>query len=418
MSPSQLRPRHSRAANAVPGRRHKPDYWLLILSAVLLVIGLIVIYAISPGVTAQQSVSSNYYVSRQLLAIVLGVGAFLVVANTPLMWWRKAEKPLLMASAAAVVVVRLFGERINGAYRWIQLGGFSFQPAELVKFTLIVALAGFLTDRLRRGELEDSKKTLRPLLIVLATIAVIIAGLESDLGSTAVMVAIMAAMIFVIGLPIKRLMMILGIIVVGATLLIMSSGYRRQRLVTFLHPTSDCLSTGYQACQALITVGSGGMFGLGLGRSVQAYGYLPEAANDSIFAIFAEKFGFVGVSVLLGLFVALFSRLKNIMERAPNTYTRLIVAGILAWLSTQTIINVGAMIGLLPLKGITLPFISYGGTSLVFVTAALGLAFQISRYTSYGPLTNMQDEEEGTHYGNSTDRRRLRGAYHPAPSGR
>jgi len=417
MTGLQASPRRSRAATAVPGRRHKPDYWLVILSAVLLVIGLIVIYAISPGLTVQQNVSSNYYVSRQLLAIALGVGAFLVVAHTPLTWWRKAERPLLLASAAAVIVVRLFGERINGAYRWIQLGGFSFQPAELVKFTLILALAGFLTDRLRRGELQDSKKTLRPLLVILGVIAVIIAGLESDLGSTAVMVAIMAAMVFVIGLPIKRLVMILGVIVIGITLLIMSSGYRRQRLVTFLHPTSDCLSTGYQACQALITVGSGGMFGLGLGRSVQAYGYLPEAANDSIFAIFAEKFGFVGVSVLLGLFVALFARLKSILERAPNAYTRLIVTGILAWLSTQAIINIGAMIGLLPLKGITLPFISYGGTSLVFVTAALGLAFQISRYTSYGPAGALEDEE-GIHYGNNTDRRRFRGAYHPTPSGR
>ena len=187
--------------------------------------------------------------------------------------------------------------------------------------------------------------------------------------------------------------------------------------MTYLHPTSDCQTTGYQACQALITIGSGGMFGLGLGRSVQAYGYLPESANDSIFAIYAEKFGFIGVSVLLGLFMALFSRLKNILERAPNAYTRLIATGILAWLSTQAIINIGAMIGLLPLKGITLPFISYGGTSLVFVTAALGLAFNISRYTSYGPVIELTDEE-GTYYGNSTDRRRLRGAYHPTPGGR
>jgi len=417
MSGLTSRSRHSKVANSAVGRRHKPDYWLVILSAILLVIGLITIYAISPGLAVQQRVSSNYYISHQLLAIGLGIIAFLIVAHTPLMWWRKAEKPLVVASAVAVVIVRLFGERINGAYRWIQFGGFSFQPAEMVKFALIIGVAGFLTDRFRRGELGDSYKTLRPLMIILGLVAVTIAGLESDLGSTAVMMAIVAAMMFVIGLPMKRLVMIIGVIVIGASLLIMSSGYRRQRLMTFLHPASDCLSTGYQSCQALISVGSGGMFGLGLGRSVQAYGYLPEAANDSIFAIYAEKFGFIGVSVLLGLFVALFSRLKNIMERAPNSYTRLIVAGILAWLSTQAIINIGAMIGLLPLKGITLPFISYGGTSLIFVTAALGLAFDISRYTSFSPVTNLEDEE-GIHYGNSTDRRRLRGAYHPAPSGR
>jgi cell division protein FtsW len=415
--PLSTSPRQSKNASSVPNRRHKPDYWLVILSAVLLVLGLVVIYAISPGLTVQQNVSSGYFVSRQLLAICLGIVAFLVVANIKIMWWRRAERPLLFISTIAVIVVRLFGERINGAYRWIQLGGFSFQPAELVKFTLIICLAGFLTDRLKRGELEDRHKTMQPLLIVLAVVTVVIAGLESDLGSTAVMIAMIVAMMFVIGLPMKRLMMVAAVVGVGGVVLISGSSYRQQRLVTFLHPTSNCLTTGYQACQALITVGSGGMFGLGLGRSVQAYGYLPEAANDSIFAIFAEKFGFVGVSVLLGLFLALFARLKNILERAPNTYTRLIVTGILAWLSTQTIINIGAMIGLLPLKGITLPFISYGGTSLVFVTAALGLAFNISRYASYGSITELQDEE-GTHYGNNTDRRRFRGAYHPAPSAR
>jgi cell division protein FtsW len=151
--------------------------------------------------------------------------------------------------------------------------------------------------------------------------------------------------------------------------------------MTFLNPTADCQNEGYQACQALITVGSGGMFGKGLGRSVQAYGYLPEAANDSIFAIVSEKFGFVGASIIIGIFIGLFRRIKTIAEQAPNDYSRLLVSGILAWLSIQMIINVGAMIGLLPLKGITLPFVSYGGTSIIFVMAAVGIVFQVSRYT-------------------------------------
>jgi cell division protein FtsW len=229
------------------------------------------------------------------------------------------------------------------------------------------------------------------------------------------MVAIIAAMIFVAGMPLKRVMMIGGIIAIGTAILISSSSYRRDRFATFLNPTRDCQSTGYQACQALIAVGSGGITGLGLGRGVQAYGYLPEAANDSIFAIMAEKFGFLGVSVLLGLFLAFFSRLKNIIERAPDDYSRLLVVGVLAWLSTQTLINIGAMIGLLPLKGITLPFISYGGTSLVFITAAIGLVFNISRYTSYSVSMNQDSNQksEGKGYESTTDRRRVRGAYHP-----
>ena len=143
--------------------------------------------------------------------------------------------------------------------------------------------------------------------------------------------------------------------------------------MTFLQPETDCLGAGYQTCQALIAVGSGGLTGQGLTSSGQAFGYLPEAANDSIFAIMAEKFGFLGMSCILGLFVAFFARLKRIMEHTEDLESRLIVAGVLAWMSTQAIINIGAMIGLLPLKGITLPFISYGGTSVIFVTAATAL---------------------------------------------
>jgi cell division protein FtsW len=153
-----------------------------------------------------------------------------------------------------------------------------------------------------------------------------------------------------------------------------------------------------------------------LGRGVQAYGYLPEAANDSIFAIFAEKFGFIGVSVLLAFFIAFFARLKNIIERTSDDFSRLLVVGVLAWLSTQTMINIGAMIGLLPLKGITLPFISYGGTSIIFITAAIGIVFQISRYTSYSVITDQGTE--GTSDENIPSRRRIRGAYHPNSGGR
>jgi cell division protein FtsW len=158
------------------------------------------------------------------------------------------------------------------------------------------------------------------------------------------------------------------------------------------------------------------MIGLGLGRSVQAYGYLPEAANDSIFAIYAEKFGFIGVTLLLGIFIGLFGRIKSIAERAADDFHQLIAVGVLSWLSVQTLINVGAMIGLLPLKGITLPFISYGGTSVVFVAAAVGLVFQISHYTSFIGRVKAINRRATSDY--RTDGRRVRGAYHPDPSRR
>jgi cell division protein FtsW len=397
-------------------RRHKPDYILLLISIVLLAIGLIVVYAISPGLSAQKQVGENYFVTKQITAIMLGFIAFIITSNIPTNTWKKLEKPLIISAAVAAIAVRLFGERVNGAYRWIQMGGLSFQAAELIKFALLIWLAGFLCDRIRSGKLDDMNHTFKPILIALLLIGVVVAGLQSDLGSTGVMVAVMAGMILIAGLPLKKLVVIGGIILIGTAILISSSGYRRDRFTTFLNPTRDCQSTGYQACQALIAVGSGGISGLGLGRGVQAYGYLPEAANDSIFAIYAEKFGFIGVSALLGLFLAFFTRIKNIIERAPDNYSRFLAAGVLAWLSTQSIINIGAMIGLLPLKGITLPFISYGGTSLVFIMAAIGVVFQISRYTSYSVSTI--EKTEGKRHENITDRRRVRGAYHPGVSGR
>jgi cell division protein FtsW len=415
-----MRPREARRRPVTLGRvqqrRHKPDYWLLLLSVILLVFGLIVVYAISPGLSVQKHVGENYYVGKQLLAIALGVGVFAVVSNMPIQWWRRMEIPLLTIAAISAIAVRFFGERVNGAYRWIQVGGLSFQAAELIKFALLIWLAGFLTDRMRNNEVADTNKTLKPLLIALAIVALVVGKIQSDLGSTAVIVAIMGSMVYLAGFPIKRIMSIGAVILVAVTLLILGSSYRRERLSTFINPSKDCLGAGYQACEALITVGSGGMFGLGLGRSVQAYGYLPEAANDSIFAIFAEKFGFVGCVLLLGLFMGFFSRLKRILERAPDTYSQLLVTGILAWLSTQALINIGAMVGLLPLKGITLPFISYGGTSIVFVMAAIGIVFQVSRYTTYSVSSSTQ--RTGESYDNSPYRRGIRGAYHPNPSGR
>jgi cell division protein FtsW len=378
------RPEPPRFSKLNLGRKHRPDYWLLMLCVTLLAIGLIVVYAISPALSAANHTGGNYYVTKQLLAIALSVVAFLITYKVPLDWWRRAYKPLLVAAAAATALALILP--INPAYpahRWVRVGGLSFQSVELVKFAVMVWLAGFLAERIRQGNVAHMQATLKPLAIGLGVIAVVVAGVQSDLGSTGVIIAMMAIMAYVAGLPIKKRALIGGIIAIVGVLAISSTPYRRERLTTFLHPQANCQSTGYQACQALIAVGSGGMIGLGLGSSVQAYGYLPEAANDSIFAIYAEKFGFIGSVLLLGVFVAFFARLRYVIERTPDDFSRLIVVGVLAWLSTQTLINIGAMIGLLPLKGITLPFISYGGTSVVFMTAAVGLVFQISQHASY-----------------------------------
>lgn len=389
------------------GRKHKPDYWLPMIATGLLAVGLVVVYSISPGVGRQKGVNDVYFVSKQLFAIGLGLSAFVTMSKIPYLQWRKFVQPLVIASVVASLAVFVLGEEVNGAHRWIQFGGMSFQSAELVKFALLIWLADLLATRKQNNELADEQKTLKPIMYAVVAIGVVIAGLQSDLGSTAVMVGMIGAMIFLSGVPLKRLLTIGLIVVAGVVLLISITPYRRARLATFFNPAADCQTTGYQSCQALIAVGSGGLFGLGLGHSVQAYGYLPEAANDSIFAILAEKFGFLGMSMVLGAYAVFFTRISKIVERAPDDFSRFVVVGVLAWFSVQAFINIGAMLAIIPLKGITLPFISYGGTSLLFVTGALGLVFQISKFTRYTSSNTGDNRNE-----DSSNRRGVGGSYY------
>ncbi len=395
-------------------RRHKADHWLLILGALLVTVGLIVVYSISPGLAASQNVSQGYFVTKQIIDVLLGVVAFTAATFIPISFWKRAIKPLAIAAGISALVVMLTPvNALYPAHRWIRLGSYSFQVAELIKLVLILWTANFLTKQWREGKLADFNKTLKPLLIIMAVVGVIVAKFESDLGSTGVMVAIIGLMAFTVGIPLKRVATIAVVILALLVLAISSSAYRRDRLTTFLHPETNCQDSGYQACQALISVGSGGLMGLGLGYSVQAYGYLPEASNDSIFAIMAEKFGFIGTVSILVIYGAFITRLKQIIERTSDQFSRLVVVGVLAWLSTQAFINIGAMLGLLPLKGITLPLISQGGTSLIFLAAALGLIFQISRYTSYSNVEPKTISGNTPTHGSSNGRR-VGGSYNPS----
>lgn len=397
-------------------RRHKPDHWLLILAALLLTIGLVVVYSISPGLAASQGISQSHFVLKQLIAVLLGAVGFSIASRVPIDFWRRNVKSLVVLTAVGSAIVMV--TPINATYpahRWIRFGGFSFQVAELIKITLMVYLASFITAQLKKGRIQDFKSTVQPLLLLILVIGVVVAKLQSDLGSAGVMVAMILAVLFTAGVPLKKLALISGAVLILLTIAISSTSYRRERLATFLHPQSDCLGSGYQACQSLISVGSGGLFGLGLGYSVQAYGYQPEAANDSIFAIIGEKFGFIGTFLILVIYGAFISRLKQIIEHTADPFARFLVVGVMAWFSTQMIINVGAMLGLLPLKGITLPLISQGGTSLVFLTAALGIVFQISRYTSY-KVTELETPINDTTriYNDSTNGRGVRRSHNPS----
>lgn len=366
------------------GRKHRPDYSVLVLSVALLVVGLVLVYALGPALGASKHVSNSFFLNRQIIAITLSIIAFLFAAKVPLEWWRQAYKPLLAIAIVATLIALVMP--VNPAYpahRWVRLGSFSFQSVELVKFAIMIWMAGFLAECVSKGQINNFKAAQQPVIIALGAVALVVAGVQSDLGSFGVIALMALAMLMVAGVPLKKIFIfgLVGLII--GSIFVLSTPYRRSRIETFINPSSKCQTTGYQACQALITVGSGGIAGLGLGGSVQAYGYLPEAANDSIFAIYAEKFGLIGSWLLLALFVWLFSKIKVIAEMSTDNFTRLIVVGVLAWLSVQSAVNIGAMLGLAPLKGITLPFISYGGTSVVFIALAMGLVFQASQYTSF-----------------------------------
>lgn len=394
-----MRARRNRSVATEEGRKHRPDYLLVVLSVSLLLIGLIVVFAISPGLSVQRNVSSDYFVSKQLTAIVLGIITFFVASRIKRSTWKRLMRPLVFAAVVATVIALILPVTPEyPAHRWIRFGGLSLQAVEVIKFAVLIWLANFFATRIKNGDIASQEKTFKPLMIILAIIGVVVAVFQSDLGSAGVLMAMIGAMAFVAGLPMKRILLFAGVIAIGTLLAVSTSAYRRERFATFLNPERDCQNAGYQACQALIAIGSGGLIGKGFQGSVAGYGYTPEAANDSIFAVYGEMFGFVGVTVLLALFVALFTRLKNIIERAPDHESRLVVTGVLAWLSFQTIVNIGAMAGLLPLKGITLPFVSYGGTSIIFVSAALGVVFHISKYTTFTVNELAQPERETRAY--------------------
>ncbi len=283
----------------------------------------------------------------------------------------------------------------------MHIGPINYQPVEILKFGITFYLASALTYKIRSGALETNA-TMKWFLAVFGLIALEIVFIQRDLGTMIPITAVMLAVLYLSGLSWKRLSRILMVIMAGVLLSIAVAPHRMARVFTFLNPGDDLSGGGYHINQALIAVGSGGLMGNGLGRSVQAYGYLPEAANDSIFAIMAEKFGFIGMLLVFAVYGALLMRILQIVVKAPNLYLRLVSGGIFAWIAVQAFVNVGAMLGVMPLTGVTLPFLSFGGTSLILTLAALGVVFNISRYTVLGHQTS-----EGDKYENSTSRGRV-----------
>ncbi|MGB5276454.1 MAG: putative lipid II flippase FtsW [Gammaproteobacteria bacterium] len=373
-------------ASAVPSLKrvanvqlNKLDPVLLITSFALLAIGLVMVTSASISVADRNLSSPFYYMQRQAIFIVLGLIAASIVCQVRLVHWEKSGMALLGFSLFLLVMVLIpgVGKEVNGSTRWIALGVFNLQVSEAVKLFLIVYVAGYLV---RHGE---SVKTsiwgfIKPMLMI--GFAAMLLLLEPDFGATVVIIGTVMAMMYLGGVHFLQFVTFLGLFSAAAYLLIVSSPYRLERLLSFMNPWADPFDSGFQLTQSLIAIGTGGWFGTGLGGSVQKLFYLPESHTDFLFAVLSEELGFIGVCTVILLYTVLFYRATRIAlqaEKCGNRFAAYIAYGIGIWLAMQAVINMGVNMGMLPTKGLTLPLMSYGGSSLIVCCMAIGLLLRI-----------------------------------------
>lgn len=377
-------------------RKHKSDRAIGALTVVLLGIGLIVIYAIGPmrvnvlNATYGSNYSENYFVIRQAINVVLSLAVLIIAFKLPYQVIRKFAKVLMfggLALSALLAFLALIGSGLAkcelGACRWFDIGGLSFQPAEILKIGLVLYLAELMAKRKQEGKLESLDFWI-PFTVVSGLSLLFVVVIQKDLGTGVSLMAIILAMLYMSGVKIQYFLATLGVIAAAGVASIVVSPHRMERLLTF---HSEDSSDTYHIENAMIAIGTGGLFGVGIGNSVQATGYLPESINDSVFAVMGETFGFVGLVVIVGCFTVLLMRLLRTANYLQDTEQSLVVVGVFAWAAAHVVINIASMTGLIPLTGITLPLLSYGGTSMLFTAAALGLALQLSCYTSREPRT-------------------------------
>ena len=351
---------------------------LLLSATALVVLGLIMVLSASSVRAYEQYGSSFLFFGRQVLYAVVGVLAFLVTVRMRYSAWQHLCVPLLAASAALLVLVLLpgFGTVAGGSARWLQLGPVTIQPSEIAKVAVITFSAALLSRRWRRI------RELRDLVLPLAPVIGVICGLillQPDMGTAVIIVASVFVLLFIAGARGKHLVVgASGLGVLGVALMY-AEGYRLARFVAFINPWADPQGSGYQTIQSAIALTSGGPFGLGLGASRQKWSYVPNAHTDFIFAIIGEELGLVGALIVLALFGVLLYAGIRIALRAPDTFGRLLAAGITGWFGVQAVVNLGAVTGLLPITGVPLPFVSFGGSSLVVSMAAVGMLVSVAR---------------------------------------
>lgn len=397
-------------------RRHRPDYKIVLYMGLLMLIGLIIIYAIGPqranvlNNAYGSDYSGTYFFIKQTTSLLVALLAFGLAASVPYVLITKNSGRILIIGLVACAILAIAGwahmgiaQASLGAIRWFNLGAVgSFQPAEVLKFGVLVFLAGFLGVKAQQGKVNDINETLIPVGVVLALSMLFMVVIQKDLGTGVALVSIVFSMLFVAGLNKKiGLAILIGALAIGG-ILIASEPHRVDRITTFLKGDSSSVSDAgsYHIEHAKIAIGTGGWTGVGIGNSVQATGYLPEAINDSVFAIMGETFGFIGLVGILILFTSLMLRLLKVMDHLVDPRLKLIVAGVFGWFGAHVILNVASMTGIFPLTGITLPLLSFGGTSMIFIAGALGLVFQLSRYTAHtSRLKEAQNENSSSRRG-------------------
>ena len=362
-------------------QQQAPDFVLLVTFGVLILFGLLMLWSATTVIAFQEYGDSYYFLKHQLLnGVIPGLILFLIAIRIPYQFWKKQAFYLLLVSIGLLLLVLIPGIGVahGGATRWIEIAGFQFQPSEIVKITFLIYLATWLAKKGARG-LHDVEYGTIPFISIIAVIAILMLK-QPDLGTLLVILAISFLLYFIAGAPWKHIFSFIGVGFLILLVLIMSSPYRAARFQTFISG-GDLLGDGYHINQAKIAIGSGGVFGLGLGQSQQKYRYLPEVQGDSIFAIIAEEMGFIVSALFISLFFVILIKGFNIARGSPDDFGRLLAAGITIWFVVQAVINLGAMMGLFPLTGITLPLISYGGSSFAISFFAVGILLNISKYS-------------------------------------
>lgn len=346
---------------------------------VLLCLGLVMVASSSIAMAEREFGQPFYYLQRQALFAVLGIACAWVLMRVPLMWWEKSSRALLLLGFLLLCIVLIpgIGHSVNGARRWLSLGAFSFQVSEFIKLVMIIYMASYLVryaDQVRHHFMGFLKP-----MMVLAVVASLLL-LEPDFGSVVIISSTCLGLLFLAGVKFRHFLLLLLLVSIAFAVLVMIAPYRMQRLTSFVDPWSDQFDTGYQLTQALIAFGRGEWFGAGLGQSVQKLFYLPEAHTDFIFAVFSEEWGLIGGCIFILIYALVLARAFIIARAAQlqqQWFATYLAYGITFWLGFQALISIGVNVGILPTKGLTLPFISYGGSSLLITLIAVGLLLRV-----------------------------------------